>query len=63
MLKPWAAAAMQASNDEALKGERAVPFAAQARCYPGGVPGQLLFPFEPLYFIQTPKEVWMILAA
>ena len=42
------------------KGERAVPFAAQARCYPGGVPGQLLFPFEPLYFIQTPKEVWMI---
>ncbi len=60
VLKPWAAAAMQASNDEALKGERAVPFAAQARCYPGGVPGQLLFPFEPLYFIQTPKEVWMI---
>ncbi|MBV9969812.1 MAG: hypothetical protein JO228_07505 [Xanthobacteraceae bacterium] len=60
VLKPWAAAQMQASNDEALRGERAVPFAAQARCYPGGVPGQLLFPFEPLYFIQTPKEVWMI---
>jgi hypothetical protein len=60
VLKPWAAAQMQASNDEALKGERAVPFAAQARCYPGGVPGQLLFPFEPLYFIQTPTEVWMI---
>ncbi len=60
VLKPWAAAEMQASNDEALRGERAVPFAAQARCYPGGVPGQLLFPFEPLYFIQTPKEVWMI---
>ena len=60
VLKPWAAAQMQASNDEALKGERAVPFAAQARCYPGGVPGQLLYPFEPVYFIQTPKEVWMI---
>jgi len=60
VLKPWAAAQMQASNDEALKGERAVPFAAQARCYPGSVPGQLLFPFEPLYFIQTPNEVWMI---
>ncbi len=60
VLKPWAAAQMQASNDEALQGERAVPFAAQARCYPGGVPGQLLFPFEPLYFIQTPTEVWMI---
>jgi hypothetical protein len=60
VLKPWAAAQMQASNDEVLKGERAEPFAAQAQCYPGGVPGQLLFPFEPLYFIQTPKEVWMI---
>src|SRR5260370_11118064 len=28
--------------------------------YPGGVPGQLLWPFEPVYFIQNPKEVWMI---
>jgi hypothetical protein len=60
VLKPWAAAQMQASNDEALKGERAVPFSAQARCWPGGVPGQLLYPFEPVYFIQTPKQVWMI---
>jgi hypothetical protein len=60
VLKPWAAAQMEASNDEALKTEKAIPFAAQARCYPGGVPGQLLFPFEPLYFIQTPKQVWMI---
>jgi hypothetical protein len=60
VLKPWAAAQMGASNEEALDGRRAVPFAAQARCYPGGVPGQLLYPAEPFYFIQTPKEVWMI---
>jgi hypothetical protein len=60
VLKPWAAKLMQDSNEEALKGIHQVPFAAQARCWPGGVPGQLLFPFEPLYFIQTPKEVWMI---
>jgi hypothetical protein len=60
ILKPWAAQFMQASNEEALTGTRQVPFAAQARCYPGGVPGQLLFPFEPVYFIQTPKEVWMM---
>ena len=53
VLKPWAAAQMQASNDEALRSEIAIPFAAQARCYPGGVPGQLLYPFEPVYFIQT----------
>jgi hypothetical protein len=60
VLKPWAAAQMQASNDEVLQGVRDIPFAAQARCYPGGVPGQLLFPFEPLYFIQLPTEIWMI---
>jgi hypothetical protein len=60
VLKPWAAAQMQASNDAALANAMAIPFAAQARCYPGGVPGQLLFPFEPLYFIQTPTEVWMM---
>jgi len=60
VLKPWAAAQMRESNEEALTGKRGVPFAAQARCYPGGVPGQLLYPAEPLYFIQTPKQVWMI---
>src|SRR5216684_4428903 len=60
ILKPWAAMQMLASNEEALSGKRGVPFAAQARCYPGGVPGQLLFPAEPFYFIQTPKQVWMI---
>ena len=60
MLKPWAAAQMQASNEEVLSGKRQVPFAAQARCYPGGVPGQLLYPAEPFYFIQTPKVVYMI---
>jgi hypothetical protein len=60
VLKPWAASQMKASNDEALSGKVGVPFAAQARCYPGGVPGQLLYPAEPFYFIQTPKQVWMI---
>jgi hypothetical protein len=60
VLKPWAAAQMKASNDEALSGDLKIPFAAQARCYPGGVPGQLLYPFEPLFFIQTPKIVYMM---
>ena len=59
VLKPWAARAMRESNEEALSGRRDLPFAAQARCYPGGVPGQLLFPFEPLFFIQTPKTIYM----
>jgi hypothetical protein len=60
VLKPWAAAQMLASNEEAISGKRQVPFTAQGRCYPGGVPGQLLYPAEPFYFIQTAKEVWMI---
>jgi hypothetical protein len=60
VLKPWAAAQIQATNDEILQGIRDIPFTAQGRCYPGGVPGQLLWPFEPVYFIQDPKEVWMI---
>src|SRR5579883_1376097 len=60
VLKPWAAKQMRESNEEVISGKRAVGFTAQSRCYPGGVPGQLLYPAEPMYFIQTPKEVWMI---
>ena len=60
ILKPWAAAAVQATNDELLQGKRQIPFVAQSRCWPGGVPGQLIYPFEPMYFIQKPDEVWMI---
>ena len=43
-----------------LSGKRGLPFSAQSTCYPGGVPGQLLTPAQPFYFIQTPNEVWMI---
>src|SRR5207237_1737035 len=51
---------MRESNEEVLSGKRGLPFAAQSRRYPGGVPEQLLFPVEPFYFIQTPKQLWMI---
>jgi hypothetical protein len=60
VLKPWAAKQMQDSNDEVLSGVRGLPFSAQSTCYPGGVPEQLLTPAQPFYFIQTPREVWMI---
>lgn len=59
ILKPWAAEQMQATNEEVLSGKRPLPFISQSRCWPGGVPGQLLF-LQPMYFLQTPKEVWMI---
>ncbi len=60
ILKPWAAEQMRKSNEEVLSGEVGIPFLAQSRCWPGGVPGQLLWTTEPLYFIQKPHEVWMI---
>jgi hypothetical protein len=59
ILKPWAAEQMQATNDEVLSGKRPLPFVSQSRCWPGGVPGQLLF-LQPMYFAQTPGKVWMI---
>src|SRR5258708_33593832 len=60
VLKPWAAKEMRESNEEVISGKPAVGFAAQARCYPGGVPGQVLYPAETMYFIQTLKGVWKI---
>jgi hypothetical protein len=60
VLKPWAAREMQESNEEVLSGKRGLPFSAQSACYPGGVPEQLLTPAQPFYFVQTPREVWMI---
>jgi hypothetical protein len=59
ILKPWAARQMQETNEELLSGKRKLPFIAQSRCWPGGVPGQLLF-LEPVYFLQTAKEVVML---
>ena len=57
-LTPWAAAQIRMHNDLVRNGHRA--FAAQSRCWPGGTPGQLLFVAQPVYFIQTPNEIWMI---
>jgi hypothetical protein len=60
ILKPWAAEQMRLSNEELLGGKTAIPFLAQSRCWPGGVPGQLLWTTEPTYFIQSAKQVMMI---
>lgn len=60
ILKPWVQQAIQATNDEVLQGKVDVPFTSQSRCYPGSVPGQLLYPFEPFYVIQTTDVVWMM---
>jgi hypothetical protein len=56
-LKPSAAAEMRMHNELVSHGRRA--FSAMSRCWPGG-PAQLLFNAEPVYFIQTPQEVWIL---
>jgi hypothetical protein len=57
ILKPWAAEQMKKANDEVLAGK--VGFTARSRCWPHGVPGFLLYPVHPVFFVQTPKEVLM----
>jgi hypothetical protein len=48
-LKPWARELMRKYNQDVLQGHRA--FSSQSRCWPGGTPGQLLFPAESIYFM------------
>jgi len=35
-------------------------YTARSSCAPGGVPGFMIFPAQPIHFIQTPKQVWML---
>ena len=58
-LKPWVKAHMKKDNDEVLAGK--IAFTARSSCMPAGVPGFMAFGGgNPVYFIQTPKQVWMI---
>jgi hypothetical protein len=58
ILKPWAKKLMDINNQRVLSGD--IPFYTTSRCWPGGVPGLLLYPGEPVVFAQTPKEVWIL---
>lgn len=57
-LKPWAAEAMTKSNEEVLAGK--FPFTARSSCMPAGVPGFSLFVVEPVFFVQSPKEILIV---
>jgi hypothetical protein len=57
ILQPWVKEALKKVNDRVLTGKDAFP--PQVRCWPLGVPGFLLYPAQPVYFLQTPKEVVM----
>jgi hypothetical protein len=60
ILKPWVAEKMQKPNEEVLAGK--VPFITRERCWTTGVPGYSVYTrVEPLYILQTPKEVTLII--
>jgi hypothetical protein len=58
ILQPWTRERLRKVNERSLSGQVvAIP---KERCWPVGVPAFLLLPATPVYFMQTPKEVWMI---
>lgn len=58
ILQPWTRERLQKVNERSLSGKVvAIP---KERCWPVGVPAFLLLPATPVYFLQTPNEVWMI---
>ena len=57
-LKPWVRERIKNDNDEVLAGKYA--FTARSSCTHAGVPGFMVYPVRPVYFIHTPKQVLMI---
>lgn len=57
ILQPWVVEQMRKANEEVLAGK--VGFTARSRCWPHGVPGFLLYPVHPIFFIQASNEVVM----
>jgi hypothetical protein len=58
ILLPWTREALRKQNERALA-ERA-PLTPKERCWPIGVPGWVLYPVRPVYFLQRPKEVVLL---
>jgi hypothetical protein len=59
ILQPWTRVEMKKANEAVLAGR--TPFRPRERCYPGGVPGFIVYTLrEPIFFVQTPKEVLII---
>jgi hypothetical protein len=58
-LKPWAKEIMKRENDKVLAG--GIGYTARSSCMPAGVPAFMMYPVvEPMYFVQTPKQVMMV---
>jgi hypothetical protein len=57
-LKPWAKERMRQANEAVLAGK--IAFTPRSSCMPAGVPAFMLFIVEPIFFVQSPKEVAII---
>jgi hypothetical protein len=58
-LKPWVKERMKQDNDEILTGK--IAFTPRSSCMPAGVPAFMNYGGrQPVYFIQTDKQVWII---
>lgn len=58
-LKPWVKDFMKKDNDEVLAGK--IGFTPRSSCMPAGAPAFMNYGgFQPLFFIQTPKTVWLV---
>jgi hypothetical protein len=61
-LKPWVKERIKKDNDEVLAGK--IAFTPGSSCMPAGVPSFMAYGGpNPLYFLQTSKEVWMIVSS
>jgi hypothetical protein len=58
ILQQWAKVQVRMRNEAILAGKPG--FTRQASCWPNGTPAFLLYPQQPVYFVQAPKEVVMI---
>src|SRR6266446_5928113 len=58
ILQPWVREELRKVNQRVLAGEAV--YTPKERCWPIGVPGLLLYPVTPVYFLQTPKEVVLV---
>jgi hypothetical protein len=58
ILQPWAREELRKVNSRVLAGESV--YTPKERCWPIGVPGWLLYPVTPVFFLQLPKEVVLI---
>ncbi len=57
-LMPWVRDALKTINDQVMSGKPL--YSVANSCRPAGVPNMLLVRATPFFFVQTPKEVWLI---